>query len=210
MAPGGAVGPRAGRSSDCARERARVCAVVRRRNDQRGWALAEQGAVEEGIAQYARVWRPGGPWGESWDCRIFLLSWPRRMGKEGRAEEGLRVLAEALAIVHKNAERHYEAELYRLKGELLLQAGQRSWAGQASAASRGRSLLSSGARRCPPSAGEVSGATGSDEFESSVAATRQTCRSPPDAGRIYGWFTEGFDTPDLQEAKALLEALAVN
>jgi hypothetical protein len=40
-----------------------------------------------------------------------------------------------------------------------------------------------------------------------VAATGQASRSPPAAGRVFGWFTEGFDTPDLQEAKALLEAL---
>ena len=69
----------------------------------------------------ARVWPPGGLWGQSWDCRNILAMLAEAYGKGGQAEEGLRVLAEALAAVHKNAERHYEAELYRLKGELLLQ-----------------------------------------------------------------------------------------
>lgn len=45
-------------------------------------------------------------------------------GKTGQAEEGLRVLAEALAAVQKNGERFCEAELYRLKGELLLKGGR--------------------------------------------------------------------------------------
>ena len=43
------------------------------------------------------------------------------MGQVGQPEEGLRVLAEALAVVDTTGERYYEAELYRLKGELLLQ-----------------------------------------------------------------------------------------
>ena len=45
------------------------------------------------------------------------------MGKQGRSEEGLSVVAEALAAVDKTGERFYEAELYRLKGELTLQVG---------------------------------------------------------------------------------------
>ena len=58
--------------------------------------------------------------------RIILLCWPRRMGKWDRPKKGLAVLAEALALVDKTGERCYEAELYRLKGELTLAQSQAS------------------------------------------------------------------------------------
>ena len=56
-------------------------------------------------------------------------------------------------------------------------------------------------------AGEVARVAGSDEPESTVAAVRASATKPVSCWRIYGWFTEGFDTADLQEARALLEAL---
>src|SRR5262249_1633626 len=86
----------------------------------RGWALAEQGQQEEGIVQLRQglaAWRATGaelvrP------CYLALLA--ETYGKMGQAEGGLTVLAEAVAVGHKNGERFYEAELYRLKGELTL------------------------------------------------------------------------------------------
>jgi predicted ATPase len=90
-------------------------------NVLRGWALAEQGHVEEGIAQLRQglathraagtgIWRP------------YLLALLAEACKEGgQTEEGLTVLAEALAQVEKTGECWCEAELYRLKGELTLQ-----------------------------------------------------------------------------------------
>ena len=60
-----------------------------------------------------------------WRGHIILSCWLRHMGKPGKAEEGLRALAEALTVVDKSGERFYEAELYRLKGELLLNAERR-------------------------------------------------------------------------------------
>jgi predicted ATPase len=86
----------------------------------RGWALTEQGQVEEGTAQMqqglaacwatgAELFRPRG---------LALLAEAYR--KVGQAAEGLSMVAEALAVVDRTGERVYEAELYRLKGELLL------------------------------------------------------------------------------------------
>jgi predicted ATPase len=87
-----------------------------------GWALAEQGQGEEGIAQMHQglaAWRAIGA-----ELRrpYFLALLAEAYGKVGKVAEGLTLLAEALAAVDKNEERFYEAELYRLKGELTLQS----------------------------------------------------------------------------------------
>ena len=87
----------------------------------RGWALAEQGQSAEGIAQMRQgiaAWRATGA---ELQLPYYLALLAEAYGKAGQAEEGLRVLAEALTAVHKTGERQHEAELYRLKGELLLQ-----------------------------------------------------------------------------------------
>lgn len=76
----------------------------------RGWALVEQGQVKEGIAEMRQSQIPSA---------LGLLA--EAYEKVGQVEEGLTVLAEALTLVDKTGVRWYEAELYRLKGELLLQ-----------------------------------------------------------------------------------------
>src|SRR5262249_1680833 len=86
----------------------------------RGWVLSEQGQREEGIAQIRNglaAWRATGA-GISLPRHLALLA--EAYEKVGQVEEGFTVLAEALGIVDKTGERTYEAELYRLKGELLL------------------------------------------------------------------------------------------
>ena len=86
----------------------------------RGWALAEQGQIEEGITQMAQgigAWRATGAEGLR---PYFLALLAAAYGKVGQTEEGLNTLAEALTRVGNAEEREYEAELYRLKGELLL------------------------------------------------------------------------------------------
>ncbi|MBI3756744.1 MAG: hypothetical protein HY267_02090 [Deltaproteobacteria bacterium] len=86
----------------------------------RGWALAEQGQGEEGIVQIRQGMAACRAAGAeiAWPYILALLA--EVHGKVGQVEEGLSVLAEALATADKTEGRHYEAELYRLKGELLL------------------------------------------------------------------------------------------
>ena len=86
----------------------------------RGWALAEQGQREEGITQMHQGLAALRAIGAEIERPSFLALLAEAYGKEGQAEEGLAVLAEALAMVDKSGERFYEAELYRLKGELTL------------------------------------------------------------------------------------------
>src|SRR5713101_3882898 len=83
----------------------------------RGWALAEQGQVEEGIAQIRQGLTAYQATGAEVARPHFLALLAEACGKLGQTEEGLSALAEALGIVLKNGEHEYEAEMYRLKGE---------------------------------------------------------------------------------------------
>ena len=87
----------------------------------RGWALAEQGKKAEGISQMRQGLDAHRATGSSLDRPYYLAMLAEAYGKTGQVKEGLVVLAEALAAVEKTGERFYEAELYRLKGELTLQ-----------------------------------------------------------------------------------------
>ena len=89
-----------------------------------GWTLAEQGQEEEGIAQMRQGLTAWQAVGAKLARTYYLALLTEAHGKLGQTEEGLTVLAEALAVVHKNGERWYEAELYRLKGELSLKSRQ--------------------------------------------------------------------------------------
>jgi class 3 adenylate cyclase/predicted ATPase len=86
-----------------------------------GWALAEQGQGVEGIVRIRQgldAWQSAG--GEM-TRTYFLALLAEAYGKMGQTEEGITVLSEALTMVRKKGERVFEAELYRIKGELLLQ-----------------------------------------------------------------------------------------
>jgi predicted ATPase/class 3 adenylate cyclase len=190
----------------------------------RGWALAEQGQVEEGIAQIrqgrASERATGVEYG--WAGDLVRLAWA--YGEVGQAEEGLNVLAEALAAMDSTGGRFYEAELYRLKGTLTLQSktspGQVSGKSQASQDQSEdtdpRPLVpDSQAEACFWKAIEIARRQQAKSWE--LRAVVSLSRLWQQQGKkkeahemlveIYDWFTEGFDTKDLQEAKALLEEL---
>jgi predicted ATPase len=184
---------------------------------QRGWALATQEQGEEGIVQMHQGLAAYQSTGAGL-FRPFHLALPlEAYQKVGRTEEGLNVLAEALATAHKTGERFYEAELYRLKGELTLQKSQVSsskFQVQESPKSEVPSLDSE-AEECFWKAIEIARRQEAKSLE--LRAVMSLSRLWQRQGKkkqarkmlaeIYGWFTEGFDTVDLQEAKALLDAL---
>jgi class 3 adenylate cyclase/predicted ATPase len=89
-----------------------------------GWALAMQGREEEGIAQIHEGLTAFRATGAEMAQTHFLALLAEVYGKVGKAEEGFTVLDKALAMVEKTGERVYEAELYRLKGQLTLQKFQ--------------------------------------------------------------------------------------
>ena len=88
----------------------------------RGWAIAEQGQGKEGIAQIHQALSAWQAMGAAMAVPYFLALLAEAYGKVGEAEQGLTALVEALAQVEQTGERWYEAELYRLKGELVLQS----------------------------------------------------------------------------------------
>ena len=123
------------------------------------------------------------------------------LGKADQYEEGFQVLAEALEFAVARGERWWEAELHRLRGELLL--------------ARSRDNLAE-AEDCVHRAMAIAREQHAKSFELRAATT--LARLWGDRGRrgeahdllapVYDWFAEGFDTADLKDAKALLDELA--
>ena len=149
--------------------------------------------MQQGLAAYramgAEVLRP-----------YFLVLLAEAYGKAGQIEAGLTLLAEALAEVATTGEHLYEPELYRLKGELTLALSAEH---HADAETCFRQALDMAHRQEAKSL----------ELRAAMSLARlwqhQSKRAEAHQllAEVYGWFSEGFDTADLQEAKALLEEL---
>jgi predicted ATPase len=148
--------------------------------------------IQQGLAAYqstgARLFRP-----------LFLTLLAEGYHSAGQATEGLRVLADAVDVVDRTSERFYEAESYRLQGELLLaQGGTRHTFVEAERYLR---------KALDTARGQQARSLDLRAATSLSRLWRQQGRKD-DASRLlretHGWFTEGFDTTDLQEAQTLL------
>jgi predicted ATPase len=195
----------------------------------RGSVLAEQGQVEEGVALMQQGLAACQTMGAELG-RIRCLPWlAAAYGRVGRVEEGLTVLAEALVRVDKTGARFYEAELYRLKGELTLQQFKVQ-SSEFKIPSSQHLTSSTQVEECFLKAIELASRQQAKSLE--LRAVMSLCRlrqhqAQDHAARttqhetrnmlneahrmlseIYHWFTEGFETKDLQEAKALLEEVS--
>jgi predicted ATPase len=183
----------------------------------RGWALAAQGQGEAGIAQMRQGLTAWQALGVKTGVPYYLTLMAEVCGANGQAAEGLRLLAEALAVVHDTEERFHEAEVYRLKGELLLQSGiQRPESEVFTLHAALRMPRAEEAETCFQQALAIARRQQAKSWElraaMGLARLWQRQGKPGEAHRLlaetYGWFTEGFDTADLQEAKILLEELS--
>ena len=195
----------------------------------RGWALVEQGQVQEGIVQIRQgiaTFRAMGV-GALLTRRLAMLA--EAHGKMEQVEEGLTLLAEAFTQMAKIGERVYEAELYRLRGELTLQ--QTNQKSKVKNQEPGLSLVEGSkitdsraltpdpqveAEECFHKAIEIARKQQAKSLElraaTSLARLWQQQGKRAEAHKllseVYNWFTEGFATKDLQEAKTLIEELS--
>ena len=167
----------------------------------RGWALAQQGQAQAGIEQMHHGLIAHRATGAEVSQPYFLALLAEAHGTMGQPEAGLTALAEALTVVDKTGERWYEAEIHRLKGALLLQQNANN---QAEAENCFHQAIVV-AQNQQAKSWELRAAT-------SLARLWQQQGKRQDAHdllvSVYNWFTEGFDTADLKDAKALLEELA--
>jgi predicted ATPase len=167
----------------------------------RGWALAMQGQGAEGMAQIHQGIAAFRATGTALHMPYFCTMLAEVADHLGHAEDGLQALAEAHTLMEQHEERWWEAEIYRLRGVLLLrqpgtpQAEAEAWLQRALDVAR-RQQAKSWELRAAMSQARLW------QRQGKRAAARELLAP------VYGWFTEGFDTADLQEAKALLEALA--
>jgi class 3 adenylate cyclase/predicted ATPase len=164
----------------------------------RGWAKVKNGDVAEGISLLrsgSAAYRATGA--ELWvPYQIALLA--RAYEIAGQIERGVALFDEALQIVERTGERWFAAELNRHKGQLLLRQGH-----------------SEAAEELYRKALSIAEEQGAKLWQ--LRAAVSLARLHRDQGRhaearnlllqVYGWFTEGFDTPDLKEAKSLLDEL---
>jgi predicted ATPase len=166
----------------------------------RGWALAQQGQAQEGIAQIEQGLRAFRATGSELLQPYFLALLAEAHGNMGQPEAGLTALAEALTLAETTGERWYESECYRLKGELLLQQNAANQAEAESCFAQAIAIAQSQQAK-------------SLELRAAMSLSRlwQQQGKRQEAhdllASVYNWFTEGFDTADLKDAKALLDDL---
>jgi len=163
-----------------------------------GEALVRQGHVQDGMALLRESMAILQSREVRIDLPIVLASLAEAQARALRPEEGLVTLSQALALVARTDERHHEAELHRLRAELLLMCDD--------VAEAEASLLQAieVASRQSARSWELRAATSLARLWQAQGRVDEARRLLSD---IYCWFTEGFDTPSLQEARALLEEL---
>jgi len=167
----------------------------------RGWALAMQGQGEEGMAQVrqgiASFRATGAALTVPYLCTVLAEVYDHL----GHPEDGLRALAEAHTLVEQHEQRLWEAEVCRLRGVLLL---RQTGTPQAEAEAWLRRALDV-ARRQEAKSLELRAAMSLSRLwqQQGKRAEAYELLAP-----VYRWFTEGFDTADLREAKGLLDALS--
>jgi predicted ATPase len=184
----------------------------------RGWALVRQGHWTEGMAQLQQGLADTRAMETGYDLDQIFAFLAECYWTAGQREEALTALADALAQVDKTENRSYEAELYRLKARLTIQNEVPGLKGQVTEIQQPRSWpqAEAEAEQCLQRAIEIANRQASKSLELRAATSLARLwqhQDKKDKARkrlteIYSWFTEGFDTADLKDAKALLDELS--
>lgn len=179
----------------------------------RGEILARQGQLDEGIAQMRQGFAVLNSTGAKMGLTGLACELAWAYEQAGRAQEGLPLVTQALAVVHKTREYFAAAELYRLKGQLTLPQPCNVHSLKSNVPG---AQAEAEAEVCFHKAIEIACQQQAKSLELRATTSlarlwvRQGKREPAyrRLAELYGWFTEGFDTVDLQEARALLEELS--
>jgi predicted ATPase len=166
----------------------------------RGWAMVREGAAEAGIALMRQNASDRAVLGVGWYQSRYLCMLAEAYARLGQAEPGLRAIAEAKDLVARNDEHMWEAELDRVEGALLKVQGASGPEIEACFARAVAVTRQQGAKSLELRAANSLAGLWRDQGRHAEA---RDLLAP-----IYGWFTEGFDTADLIEAKELLDELA--
>jgi predicted ATPase len=169
-------------------------------NFLQGWVITKQDKLHEGIVQMQQGLADLRAMKTGLRETYYLGLLAEGYASSGQVEQGLHLLDEALALVHVREERYHEAELYRLRGELLAMSGEADHQVEQCFLHAVGIAHEQDAKSLELRA--VMSLSRLWQRQGKAAAARQQLTA------IYGWFSEGFDTPDLQEAKALLDALS--
>jgi predicted ATPase len=169
----------------------------------RGWALAEQGACTSGVATLRQGMTEWAATGAETHRTYFLGLLAEALGHDGKFEEALAVLAEAHALTQTTSTVFHMAELHRLEGEFHLRHTSPNIAGDTAEACFHRALTIARTQQAK-----------SLELRAAMSLTRlyqkqnRSAEARPLLAECYNWFTEGFDTLDLRDAKTLLEQVS--
>ena len=178
-----------------------------------GWALLQQGQPEQGLGQMRRSLAILQAMGVETGGQYQRTQLAEAYGIEGQAKEGLVIVSQAFALMPQPGRYAFGAELYRVKGELTLQKEDQKAKGKKQKAQIPNSQAE--AEECFLKAIDIAQHQQAKSWElrasTSLARLWQQQGKKKEAHKlltdVYNWFSEGFDTKDLQEAKTLLEEL---
>ena len=164
-----------------------------------GWALAELGQFEEGVSQIRAAADAQLSTGGQIGRPQFISLLAEVYWHVGQAEEGLTAVEDGLATSKRTGNAHFDAELWRLKGELVKMQDKTA---EAEACFQKAIEL---ARQQAAKSLELRAATSLARLWQKQGKRKQAQQL---LGETYAWFTEGFDTADLREASLLLKELS--
>jgi class 3 adenylate cyclase/predicted ATPase len=174
--------------------------VLRHARVVKGWALTELGRAEEGVGQIREETDALSANREELWLTLSLATLADACLRAGRIEHGLKAIGDALELVRRSGECFWEAEINRLRGELLL--GQ-----SPSDPALARASVEHAIKKARQQGAKSLELRATTSLARMLKSTDRRDEARAMLAEIYNWFTEGFDTADLKEAKALLEEL---
>jgi class 3 adenylate cyclase/predicted ATPase len=186
-------------SAHCARHELRIWA--RNAEILAGWTMLVNGEAEEGLRQFREALEARRATRVTHRQPYYLALLAEALGSAGQPEPAIDAVTEAVELTNSTEDRRWEALVHRVRGDLLLTAQPRNEADAEAALRRAIDV----ARGQEAKSLELRAATSLARL---LAAQGDRRGARDLLAPVYGWFTEGFDTADVKDAKALLDALS--